>query len=48
MSTYLVTQCAAVRTHCVPMRAPPHRYWFRELIRATCRQQLVIVGMLAV
>jgi hypothetical protein len=35
--THLVTQCAAVRTHCVPMRAPPHRYWFSELMRATCQ-----------
>jgi hypothetical protein len=35
--THLVTQCAAVRTHCVPMRAPPHRYWFSELMSATCQ-----------
>jgi len=35
--THLVTQCAAVRTHCVPMRAPPQRYWFSELMSATCQ-----------
>lgn len=35
--THLVTQCAAVNTHWVPIRAPPHRYWFRELISATCQ-----------
>lgn len=33
----MVTQCAAVNTHWVPIRAPPHRYWFRELIKATCQ-----------
>jgi hypothetical protein len=32
-----VTQWAAVRTHWVPMRAPPQRYWLRELMRATCQ-----------
>lgn len=35
--THFVTQCAAVRTHCVPINAPPHRYWLRELIKATCQ-----------
>lgn len=35
--THLVTQCAAVRTHWVPMRAPPQRYWLSELISATCQ-----------
>ena len=35
--TYFVTQCAAVRTHCVPISAPPHRYWLREFINATCQ-----------
>ena len=33
--TYLVTQCAAVSTHWVPIRAPPQRYWFSELMSAT-------------
>ena len=33
---YFVTQWAAVRTHWVPIKAPPHRYWFKELINATC------------
>lgn len=37
LRTYLVTQCAAVRTHWVPMRAAPQRYWFKELINATCQ-----------
>lgn len=35
--TYLVTQCAAVNTHWVPINAPPQRYWFSELINATCQ-----------
>ena len=33
--TYLVTQCAAVSTHWVPIRAPPQRYWFSEFMSAT-------------
>lgn len=36
-STHLVTQWAAVRTHWVPISAPPQRYWFRELMSATCQ-----------
>jgi len=35
--THFVTQWAAVRTHCVPISAPPQRYWFSELISATCQ-----------
>lgn len=35
--TYFVTQCAAVSTHCVPIKAAPQRYWLREFIRATCQ-----------
>lgn len=35
--THLVTQCAAVNTHWVPINAPPHRYWFSELMSATCQ-----------
>lgn len=35
--TYFVTQCAAVNTHCVPIKAPPQRYWFSEFIKATCQ-----------
>lgn len=35
--THLVTQCAAVNTHCVPIKAAPHKYWFSEFIKATCQ-----------
>lgn len=36
-NTHLVTQWAAVNTHWVPIRAPPHRYWLSELMSATCQ-----------